>query len=120
MSFKCLSTTQNSSSLHPSIALLRSLIPSFMNAEACTWEYFGLPTEDQCNSNKTFFPLQGPPALYEGRTHSRPQDIPVCSHYPQVDAEARNARFLVGSAPPSYHLTRISGMPLSSLSIITL
>ena len=121
MSFKCLSTTRNSSSPHSSIALLRSLIPTLMNAEACTWEYFGLSMENQFNSNTTFFPLQGPPALDEGRTHTRPQDIPVCSHYPQVDAEARNARFLVGcSAPPSYHLTRISGMPLSSLSIITL
>ena len=79
-----------------------------MNAETYTWAYSGFSSESECNSNTTCFPLQGPPALDEGWTNTLALDIPVCSHYPQVDAEAHNARFLVGrSALPSYHLTRI-------------
>ena len=90
--------------LAPIIALVRSLISTYMNADTTyTWAYLGLSTEGERGTNTTSFPLQRPPATYEGWTNSWPRDVPICilcNNYPQVNAEAR---FPVNCiAPPLY------------------
>lgn len=93
----------NLASIIALVTCVRSLIPTYMNADTYTWAYLGLSTEGERGTNTTSFPLQGPPAAYEGWTSSRPWDVPLCilcNNYPQVNAEAR---FPVNCiAPPLY------------------
>ena len=96
--------------LAPIIALVRSLIPTYMNADTYTWAYLGLSTEGERGTNTTSFPLQCPPAraaTYEGWTNSRTRDVPVCilcNNYPQLGPQVNEeARFPVNCiAPPLY------------------